>query len=114
VVVARALYPSELLKLAAESVAGIVLANGGVTSHVAIIARSLKIPMVVVQCPELMHLPPDTGCWWTVRWAMSTWIPSADIVARFRCPQPGPAAGGGTARTPRCGRAAPTPTDGTG
>ncbi|BBO90002.1 phosphoenolpyruvate--protein phosphotransferase [Desulfosarcina ovata] len=60
VVIARELYPSELLKLAAESVAGIVLANGGVTSHVAIISRSLKIPMVVVQCPELMHLDEGT------------------------------------------------------
>lgn len=55
-VIARELYPSELLKLAAESVAGIVLANGGVTSHVSIISRSLKIPMVVVQCPDLVHL----------------------------------------------------------
>jgi phosphotransferase system enzyme I (PtsP) len=60
VVIARELYPSELLKLAAESVAGIVMVNGGVTSHVAIIARSLKIPLVMAQCQELLHLPPDT------------------------------------------------------
>ncbi len=60
VIVTEELYPSELLKLSAEAVAGIVLANGGVTSHVSIIARSLKIPMVVVQCPDLMHQAEGT------------------------------------------------------
>ena len=60
VVIARELYPSELLKLAAEDAAGIVLTNGGLTSHVAILARALKIPMVFTQCPELMLLPDNT------------------------------------------------------
>ncbi len=60
VVIAKELYPSELLKLAAESVAAVVLTNGGVTSHMTIIARSLKIPVVVAQVPELLHLPDGT------------------------------------------------------
>ncbi len=84
VVVAQALYPSELLKLAAESVAGIVLANGGVTSHVAIIARSLKIPMVVVQCPELMHLPETTPVLVDGEVGNVYVDPSPDIIARFK------------------------------
>ncbi len=83
VVIAQALYPSELLKLAAESVAGIVLANGGVTSHVAIIARSLKIPMVVVQCPELMHLPEVTPVLVDGEVGNVYMDPSADIISRF-------------------------------
>ena len=83
VVVAQALYPSELLKLAAESVAGIVLANGGVTSHVAIIARSLKIPVVVVQCPELLHLPADTQLLVDGEVGNVYVDPSADIIDRF-------------------------------
>ena len=83
VVIAQALYPSELLKLAAESVAGIVLANGGVTSHVAIIARSLKIPMVVVQCPELMHLPEVTPVLVDGEVGNVYVDPSAAIMARF-------------------------------
>jgi len=83
VVVARALYTSELLKLAAESVAGIVLANGGLTSHVAIIARSLKIPMGVVQCPELMHLPETTPLLVDGEVGIVYVDPSPDIIARF-------------------------------
>lgn len=83
VVVARELYPSELLKLAAESVAGIVLANGGITSHVAIISRSLKIPMVVVQCPELMHLPEGTPVLVDGEVGNVYVDPSLEIIARF-------------------------------
>lgn len=83
VVIARELYPSELLKLAAESVAGIVLAKGGVTSHVAIIARSLKIPMVVVDRPELLHLAPDTPVLVDGEVGNIYVDPSAEIVARF-------------------------------
>jgi phosphotransferase system, enzyme I, PtsP len=83
VVVASEIYPSELLKLAAESVAGIVLANGGVTSHASIIARSLKIPMVVVQCPELLHLPETTPVLVDGDVGNVYVEPSAKIVARF-------------------------------
>jgi phosphotransferase system enzyme I (PtsP) len=83
VVIARSLYPSELLKLAAESVAGIVLTNGGVTSHTAIIARSLKIPMVVVQHPELMHLEEGTPVLVDGDVGNIYVDPPADIIDRF-------------------------------
>ncbi len=87
VVVAAELYPSELLKLAAQSVAGIVLANGGVTSHVAIISRSLKIPMVVVQCPELMHLDEGTPVLVDGETGNVYVDPSPDIISRFESRQ---------------------------
>lgn len=60
IVIARELFPSDLLKLASESVAGLILVGGGITSHVAIIARSLKIPMVISDRAELLHLPVGT------------------------------------------------------
>ncbi len=60
IVIARELYPSEILKLATEEVKGIVLVKGGVTSHVSILARSLKIPLVIADRPELLDLPEGT------------------------------------------------------
>ncbi|WP_419659209.1 PtsI4: phosphoenolpyruvate-protein phosphotransferase [Desulfosarcina variabilis str. Montpellier] len=83
VVVAEELYPSELLKLSAEAVAGIVLSSGGVTSHVSIIARSLKIPLVVVQCPDLMHLSEGTPILIDGEVGNVYVEPSADIIDRF-------------------------------
>ncbi len=60
IVIASQLYPSDVLKLASENVAGIILVNGGTTSHVAIMARSLQIPMIICQRGELLQLPADT------------------------------------------------------
>ncbi len=60
IVIAQDLYPSEILKLASEDVKGIILVRGGVTSHVSILARSLKIPLVIADQPELLNLPEGT------------------------------------------------------
>lgn len=83
VVIARDLYPSELLKLAAEGAAGIVLTDGGVTSHVAIIARALKIPMVLAQNRELMQLPADIPVLLDGEVGNVYVNPTPDIVRRF-------------------------------
>ena len=60
IVIAAELYPSELLKLASEDVRGIVLAKGGITSHVSILARSFKIPLIIAESPQLLDLPEET------------------------------------------------------
>ena len=57
IVIARELFPSDLLQMSSEEVCGIVLVSGGVTSHLSILARSLEIPMVIANNIELMNLP---------------------------------------------------------
>jgi phosphotransferase system enzyme I (PtsP) len=57
IIIARDLFPSEMLKLATEDVKGIILVSGGITSHVAILSRSMKIPLIIAECPELLDLP---------------------------------------------------------
>lgn len=46
VVIAHDLLPSEMVRLERRQVKGVVLDIGGATSHAAIIARSLRLPMV--------------------------------------------------------------------
>ena len=60
IVIARELLPSDALKLFSQKVKGIILLSGGVTSHVAILTRSLSIPLVVAEEPGLMALPRET------------------------------------------------------
>ncbi len=60
IVIARDLLPTEVLKLALDNVGGIVLAGGGLTSHVAILARSLQVPTVIVNEPGLLMLTNGT------------------------------------------------------
>ena len=60
IVIAREFFPSEFLRLSSERAAGVILATGGVTSHVAILARSLMLPLVIVDDPRLLSLPGHT------------------------------------------------------
>ena len=61
VVIARNLYPSDILTLSSEKALGVIQVSGGVTSHVAILARSLHVPMIIVDMPQLMNLPSGTN-----------------------------------------------------
>ncbi len=57
IVIARELFPSDVLKLFSQKVKGIILLSGGVTSHVAILSRSLNIPLVIADEPGLLAVP---------------------------------------------------------
>jgi len=60
IVIARELFPSDALKLFSQKIKGIILLSGGGTSHVAILARSLNIPLVVASELSLLSLDPTT------------------------------------------------------
>jgi len=45
IVIANQLYHPDILKLVADDVQGIILVGGGVTSHISILSRSLKISL---------------------------------------------------------------------
>ncbi len=60
IIIAKELFPSDALKLFSQKIKGIILLSGGVTSHVAILARSLNIPLVVTNEVGLLALPPST------------------------------------------------------
>ncbi|MBI3315209.1 MAG: phosphoenolpyruvate--protein phosphotransferase, partial [Candidatus Omnitrophica bacterium] len=60
IVIARELFPSDVLKLFSQKVKGIILLNGGVTSHVAILSRSLNVPLVIADEPGLLAVPGGT------------------------------------------------------
>lgn len=60
IVIARDLFPSDLLQMSSEGVSGLVVTSGGTTSHIAILARSLRIPLVIVDAPQLLALPEKT------------------------------------------------------
>jgi phosphotransferase system enzyme I (PtsP) len=47
ILIAAAISPAELIRFRQENLKGIVLTRGGETSHVAILARSFEIPMVI-------------------------------------------------------------------
>ncbi len=48
IIIASSISPGELIMLRQENLKGIILSKGGETSHVAILARSFEIPMVII------------------------------------------------------------------
>ncbi len=60
VIAAHELFPSELVKLHLQNVEGIVFSGGGATSHVAILAQSLDLPLVSTGDPRLFSIPQGT------------------------------------------------------
>nr|WP_321403983.1 phosphoenolpyruvate--protein phosphotransferase [uncultured Desulfobacter sp.] len=58
--VTQDLYPSDMMKLTADGIRGIVLVGGGVTAHVTILARSLSIPLIIADDPVFIDLPDTT------------------------------------------------------
>ena len=84
VVVARELFPSDILKLASADVRGLVVVSGGVTSHVSILARSLKIPLVIADEPHLLELPEGTDILLDAEVGNIYVNPTEDVIERFR------------------------------
>ncbi|MEX2607093.1 MAG: phosphoenolpyruvate--protein phosphotransferase [Kiritimatiellia bacterium] len=60
ILVAKELVPSDVLKFAAQNVEGIVIVQGGVTAHISILARSLRVPMVFVENEVILDLAEGT------------------------------------------------------
>ncbi len=60
IVIASELLPSDTVKLFSQKVKGIILLNGGVTSHVSILSRSLNIPLVIADEIGLLTVAEGT------------------------------------------------------
>lgn len=58
IVAARELTPSDLLQLSAQGMAGVCMAEGGATSHVAILARGKGLPCLVALGEALLAQAP--------------------------------------------------------
>lgn len=59
VVIAAEILPSDILRIAAQKADGLVLIGAGANSHVAILARSLQLPMVIADNRDLLSLQED-------------------------------------------------------
>ena len=53
ILIARQLLPGDIARLDTTRIKGIILSSGGVVSHAAILARSLRIPVVCLEDHEL-------------------------------------------------------------
>ncbi|MDA3852292.1 MAG: phosphoenolpyruvate--protein phosphotransferase [Spirochaetaceae bacterium] len=59
VVIAQELLPSELIKLSAQKVEGLILFGGGASAHISILAASLGINLIYTDDERVLDLPED-------------------------------------------------------
>ncbi|MBF0123147.1 MAG: phosphoenolpyruvate--protein phosphotransferase [Candidatus Omnitrophica bacterium] len=84
VVVAQELLPSDALKLGSQGVAGIVLLSGGATSHIAVLSRSLNIPLILGDDKILLEMPEGTKILLDGNTGNVFIDPESEVVAKFR------------------------------
>ena len=60
IVIAGDLLPLDMLKIAAQGSAGLILTEGSLTAHLAILARSLSIPAIILKDERVFNIPDGT------------------------------------------------------
>ena len=60
ILVVSDILPSDMLRYIAQQAAGVILAGGGVTAHIGVLARSLQVPMAVVDPAHLQGVETGT------------------------------------------------------
>lgn len=85
VIIARDLLPSDIVKMAAEGAAGFIALGGGTwTSHVAILARSMELPAVLLAEPSLLDLPAETPILMDATQGHVFVRPGREVLERYR------------------------------
>ncbi|WP_434607570.1 phosphoenolpyruvate--protein phosphotransferase [Pseudomonas sp. D2-30] len=84
IVVAQELTPSDLLQLCAQGVAGVCMAEGGATSHVAILARGKGLPCLVALGDALLEQLPGQSVVLDADGGRLELTPSAERLAQVR------------------------------
>lgn len=84
IVAARELYPSDMVRLDPALVKGIITEEGGVTSHVSIIAGSLGIPVLAGVGPVLDELEEDMMVCMDAGEGILVLDPDEETLSRYR------------------------------
>ncbi len=84
VIIARDIFPSELLKMTSEKIGGIILVSGGVTSHLSILASSLAIPMVIANDLTLLKVANKTKVLLDAETGNIYLKPKQDVIDEFQ------------------------------
>ena len=84
IIISKELLISDLLKLYTEKAGGLILMEGGVTSHLSILARALRMPLIIAGDVRLLDLPGSTKIMIDAEIGNIFINPTEDIVLQFR------------------------------
>lgn len=86
ILIASDLLPSDILKLSAQRAEGVIMIGGGATSHIAVLARSLRMPLLIVKDPPLTDTETSQRVFLIVDADQGHMLvnPDGDVVRQYR------------------------------
>lgn len=60
VIIAKEILPSDVIRVAAQRAEGLILLSGGMSAHISILARSVNLPLIVIDDPRLLKIGEGT------------------------------------------------------
>ncbi len=83
IIIASEILPSDMLRLGAQNVEGIVLLGSGVTAHVSILARSTRTPMIIIDDSHILKIRENTSMLMDAEQGMLYIEPKKDVIAEY-------------------------------
>jgi len=85
IIVGRDILPSDILKFTAQRACGFIMLGGvGVTAHVAILARSLEMPMIIIDQQDANQIQENTPLLLDAKQGHVFVWPSEDVLRTYR------------------------------
>ena len=84
ILIVRQLLPGDIARLDTTRIKGIILSSGGVVSHAAILARSLRIPVVCLEDHELDQIKDGAPIAINGDTGFAATYPNKEILAEFK------------------------------
>lgn len=83
IVITGDLLPLDMLKIAAQGSAGLILTEGSLTAHLAILARSLSIPAIILKDERVFNIPDGADVLIDANQCTMYVNPGPDITAQY-------------------------------
>lgn len=84
IIIASEILPSDVIRAATQKAEGLILLSGGMSAHVSILARSIRMPLVVPDEPRLLKVAEGTNILMDGGQGTIYIEPDEHIISRYR------------------------------
>lgn len=83
VIIAKDILPSDVIRVAAQHAAGLILLSGGMSAHISILARSVNLPLIVIDDQRLLKIGEGTDLLMDADQSTLYIEPDEDVQSRY-------------------------------
>lgn len=83
IIIANDILPSDVIRVAAQHAEGLILLSGGMSAHISILARSVNLPLIVIDDQRLLKIGEGTDLLMDADQGTLYLEPDADVQSRY-------------------------------